>query len=113
MKTRKELKDEYKQMKPPMGVFQIRNTSTDRVLIDNSTDMKSRWNRHRMELKFGSHQNKVLQKDWNDQGEESFVFEVLSEIEPKESEKVDYLKELATLQNMIIEDLNLDDDKMY
>jgi len=25
MKTKKELKREYKQMDPPMGVFQIRN----------------------------------------------------------------------------------------
>ena len=96
-----------------MGVFQIRNTSSDKVLIDSSVDMKSKWNRHRMELKFGKHQNLALQKDWNEQGEESFVFEVLSEIEPKENEKVDYNRELATLQSMIVEDLSLDDDKSY
>ena len=113
MKTRKELQDEYKQLKPPMGVFQIRNTSNGKVLIDSSVDMKSRWNRHRMELKFGKHQNLALQNDWNEQGEENFVFEVLSEIEPKDGDKVDYPKELSTLQSMIAEDLNLDDDQVY
>ncbi len=43
MKTKKELKEEYKQMKIPMGVFQIKNISNNKVLIDNSIDMESKW----------------------------------------------------------------------
>ncbi len=69
MKTKKEIKEEYKQMKFPMGVFQIRNLQTNKVFIDNSTDMDSKWGRHKMELKFGSHRNTTLQKDWNEYGE--------------------------------------------
>ena len=44
MKTKKELKDEYKQMKFPMGVFQVKNICTNKVLVDNSLDMESKWN---------------------------------------------------------------------
>ncbi|MFD0761644.1 hypothetical protein ACFQZW_06080 [Lutibacter aestuarii] len=49
-------------MKPPMGVFQIKNLNTNKVLIDSSIDMVFKWNRHKMELKFGTHRNKKLQK---------------------------------------------------
>ncbi|WP_298285069.1 hypothetical protein [uncultured Lutibacter sp.] len=49
-------------MKPPMGVFQIKNLNTNKVLIDSSIDMVFKWNRHKMELKFGNHRNKKLQK---------------------------------------------------
>jgi len=52
MKTKKELKDEYKQKVFPMGVFQVKCTVNGRLLIDNSVDMESKWNRHKMELKF-------------------------------------------------------------
>ena len=113
MKTKKELKDEYKQMKFPMGVFQIRNLTNDRVMIDNSVDMLSKWNRHKLELNFGSHRNVALQKDWSEKGENNFVFEVLSELKSKEGEVVNYNKELRELQKMVIEELNISDGLIY
>jgi len=106
MKTKKELKEEYKQMKIPKGVFQIKNIKNNKVLIDHSIDMESKWNRHKMELKFGNHRNGSLQKDWNEYGEENFVFEVLSELKKKEEENINYNKELKTLQEMVTEELN-------
>ncbi|MEP1152121.1 MAG: GIY-YIG nuclease family protein [Balneola sp.] len=108
MDTRKELKEQYKQMEAPMGVFQIKNTSNGKVFIDHSTDLKSKWNRHTMELKFGSHKSKSLQKDWNEFGEGNFIFEVLSELERKDEENIDYNKELETLQELILEELSKD-----
>lgn len=105
MKTKKELKEDYKQMKIPMGVFQIRNIKNNKVLIDHSIDMKSKWNRHKIELKFGIHRNGGFQKDWNEYGEENFVFEVLSELKKKEEQNINYKKELKTLQEMITEEL--------
>ena len=41
MKTKKELKDEYKQHKSQMGVFQIRNKETGRIFVDFHTDVKA------------------------------------------------------------------------
>ena len=107
MKTKKELKEEYKQLKIPMGVFQIKNIRNNKVLIDYSIDMKSKWNRHKMELKFGNHRNRNFQKEWNEYGEENFVFEVLSELIKSEEENINYNKELKTLQDMVIEELNV------
>ena len=113
MKSRKELKALYKQMKTPMGVFRIRNLSTNRILIDYSTDMPSKWNRHRTELRFGGHRNRALQKDWNDLGEDNFVFEVLSELEHTDDPVNDYTKELKTLLEMVLEALELPESGRY
>ena len=113
MKTKKELKEAYKQMKFPMGVFQIRNLSNNKILIDNSVDMLSKWNRHKMELNFGGHRNLALQKDWSEKGEDNFVFEVLSELKSKDEENVNYNKELKTLQQMVIEEMNISDERIY
>lgn len=107
MKTKKELKEAYKLMKIPMGVFQVKNISNNKVLIDNSIDMLSKWNRHKMELKFGNHRNKSLQKDWNEYGEANFVFEVLSELKKKDEENINYQKELQILQEFVLEEFNI------
>ena len=94
-------------MKFPMGVFQIKNISNNRVFIDHSLDMESKWNRHKMELKFGNHRNKDLQTDWNIHGEGSFTFEVLSELKMEEGENTDYNSELNTLQDIVVQELDI------
>lgn len=113
MKTRKEIKEEYKQMKFPMGIFQIKNIQNGKVLIDNSIDMSSKWNRHKMELRFGNHKKSELQKDWNEKGEDNFVFEILSELKQDDEKTVNYPKELKLLQQMIVEEMNIPEELMY
>ena len=113
MKNNKELKNEYKQKKYPMGVFQIKNIFNNKVMIDSSVDMMSKWNRHKAELKFGSHRNKTLQKDWNEYGEDKFVFEILSELKHKNDENVNYQEELIVLEEMVIDEINIKEDLIY
>lgn len=108
MKTKKELRDEYKQMDFPMGVYQIKCLKNEKSLIDNSVDMASKWNRHKMELKFGNHRNKELQQDWNQYGEDNFAFEVLSKLKKPEEENLNINKELKALQDLIIEELKIE-----
>lgn len=102
--TKKELKEQYAQMKFPMGVFQIRNKINGKIFVDGHSNLDAIWNRHRTQLKFGSHRNTELQKDWNEFGEENFIYEILSEIN-QENDKVDFAKELKTLTEMYVEDL--------
>ena len=66
-----------------------------------------------MELNFGGHRNLTLQKDWSEKGEDNFVFEVLSELISKDEEVVNFNKELKTLQKMVIEEMNIPDDRIY
>mgnify|MGYP002383887052 CR=1 FL=1 len=50
--TQKELKEKYKQMKFPMGVFQIRNTVNGKIFVDSSTNLPAIWNRHKTQRDF-------------------------------------------------------------
>ena len=63
MKTRKELREEYNQMKFRMGVFQIRNKINGKVFIGSSTDLKAIWYAEKLQLDIGLHSNSELQKE--------------------------------------------------
>lgn len=113
MKTKKELKEEFKQQRPAMGVFQVKNKENGKVLIEGSTNMQSKWNRHRTELRFGSHRNTQLQNDWNNLGEENFIFSVISELEVEEGESFDLNNEVKLLKEMVEEEMHMQDEMKY
>jgi hypothetical protein len=113
MQTRKELAQAYKQMTFRIGVFQIRNIVNGKIFVEGSSNLDKIWNRHRTELNFGSHQSKALQKDWNELGEASFVYEILDEIEQKEGENLDYAREIKTLEQLYLQELMPYGEKGY
>jgi hypothetical protein len=113
MKTNKGLTQEYKLIKPKMGVFQVKNEKTGKVFIGSSTDLRAIWNRFKVQLNFGSHRDKALQADWNELGESHFSFSILAEIEHRDTEIVDYAKEVKTLEEMFIEELQPFDERGY
>lgn len=105
MKTRKELKEEYKQMKFKMGVFQIRNIVNGKVFIGSSTDLEAIWHAQRLQLNMGIHQNGELQREWNEYGAENFIYETREEIKQTDDKPVDYAKEVKALEELVIEEL--------
>jgi hypothetical protein len=114
MKSKKELKDSYKEMKFKIGVFQIRNTVNHKIYIESSTDLVAIWNRHRFQLNNGLHPNINLQKEWDEFGQNSFTYEILSEIKQDDKKTLDYYrKEAIQLETMFIEDLQPFGDKGY
>ena len=113
MKTKKELRESYDQMKFQMGVFQIRNTVNQKIYIDSSITLTAAWNKNLMQLQFGSHMNKDLQKEWNEYGEDKFQFEIISELQHDDSKEIDYKKEVKELEKLFIEELKPFDDRGY
>jgi len=113
MKTKKELKAEYKQYQAQMGVFQILNKTNGMILIEGATDMSAKWNRHRTELRFGSHRNKKLQNDWQTMGEENFEYSIVSELKVDEDDSIDLNDEIKLLLEMVLEELNIALEKKY
>ena len=113
MKTRKELKEQYKQRKNKMGVFQIKNTYNNKIFIGSSMDLNAIWNRQKMQLKLGRHPNKALQEDWKEYGEESFIYEILAELKQDDKKEVNYKKELKELEKLYIEELEPFESKGY
>jgi group I intron endonuclease len=70
------------------GIYQIRNIENNKVYIGSSMDVKIRWNAHKNTLNRNSHHSSKLQKDWNEYGEEAFVFEILEEIKEETKEEL-------------------------
>jgi len=105
--TRKELKQKYKEMKTPMGVFMIKNNINGKAFVDVSSDIKSILNRHSFQLKMGVHRIKEMQKDWKEYGEEAFEFKVLEYLEYDEKDEAkDYSEELEIMKMIWMEKLN-------
>ena len=61
------------------GIYKITNLKNNKVYIGQSTDIKARWNNHKLELKNNSHRNSHLQNAFNKYGEEAFEFRILEE----------------------------------
>jgi len=59
------------------GIYKITNLENGKVYIGQSTDIKSRWNNHKIELRNNDHRNSHLQNSFNKYGEEAFEFRVL------------------------------------
>lgn len=108
---KKELKLNYKLSQRPMGIFQIRNLTNEKVFIGKSENLEGILNRHEFALKANGHQNKQLQADWNELGEEKFAFEILEELEQREG--LDSKKELEFLEDLWLEKLQPFGEKGY
>ena len=77
-------------MKFRIGVFQISNIVNNKIYIESSTDLAAIWNRNRFQLNNGLHPNVTLQKEWNEFGQDSFNYEILSEIKQDDNKTVDH-----------------------
>lgn len=105
MKTRKELKEEYRQMKFKIGVFQIRNILNGKIFIGSSLDLFAIWHAQKLQLDAGMHSNEELQKDWKLYGRDFFSYEILEEIKQSNEMTSDFRKEVNTLEELMIEEL--------
>lgn len=81
---KRELKAQYKEMKTEAGVYQIRNTVNQKVLVMSTRNLKT-INGKLFMLKNGSFFNDKIKKDLELHGPDAFVIEVL-EILPKPEE---------------------------
>lgn len=102
---RKAIIREYRERKPPMGVFRVLNTANGKAFVGASVDAPAMLNRIRAQLGFGSHPVKALQADWVRFGAEAFTFEVLDTLEPADEPGHDAAAELRVLEAMWLERL--------
>ena len=89
----------------PAGVFQIKNTANGKVLLGSSLNLEGPLNGHRFMLKIGSHRNKMLQQEWNEYGEEHFLFEILEIVTVKDDPNFNLSDELTLLEMIWLEKL--------
>ena len=113
MVDKKELKRQYKEALPPMGVFKIENTVNGKILIGSTKNLPGKSNSTMFQLKQGTHMNKTLQQEYKQFGAAGFIFTVLDTLEPQEGIHYDYTEDLTTLENMWLQKLQPYGEKGY
>lgn len=103
---RKEIKRNYKQKIQQMGIYQIRNLANGKVFIGGSKNIPAKFNAHTFTLEIGTHINKKLQEEYKQFGKESFVFEVLEIVKPKEDAAYDYSFDIKELEKKWLNKIN-------
>ncbi|MDP1954960.1 MAG: GIY-YIG nuclease family protein [Polaromonas sp.] len=106
-RTRSELKKQYRETPPPMGVYAIRSLSSGRVIVEASMNVHAAMNRARFELDHKSHRDKLLQQDWLTLGPDNCRFEVIDLVKRRDDPAFDYKAELAGLLTMWREELGV------
>lgn len=76
---RKELIEQFKQIKVYMGIYVIRNDVNERIFIGSAPNLKNKWVTLKLQLEDGRHANKLLQNDWNEFGGDVFHYEILEQ----------------------------------
>jgi hypothetical protein len=91
------LKQLYKDEETQAGVYQIKNTVNQKMLVLSTTNLKT-INGKKFSLELGSFINKELQKEWKEFGEGAFAFEVLEVLKVKKDEYFDAKNALEKLE---------------
>jgi group I intron endonuclease len=113
MKSKQDIKREYKERKKPAGVFQVKNTANGKILLGSSLNLEGPLNAHKFMLTIGKHRNEVLQKEWDEYGGDKFVFEILEEVKVKDDPNFNLEDELTLLEQIWIEKLQPFGEKGY
>jgi hypothetical protein len=104
---RKELLEQFKQMKPDMGIFWIRSKERKKCFLETSQNLKGKMNSTRFQLDAGNHPFQELQREWKESGAGQFQFEVLELLKyDKDESKTDYSDELAIMKMLWEEKLS-------
>lgn len=102
--ARKQVRAAYKERVVLGGIYAITNTVTGRKLVDATQSLVASRNRLEFAQTTGSAITPKLQKDWKTYGPESFVFEVLEELERGEAQSPqEFAKDLKLLKELWLE----------
>jgi hypothetical protein len=105
---KRELRRQYKEAAPPMGVYVVRNTVNQRVFVGASANPEGAMNRMRFELGMKSHRNAGLMRDWIEFGTANFSFEVIDTLKKSDDPAFDAKAELAALLQLWRNELGAD-----
>lgn len=101
---KKVLKKQYQEMDIEAGIYQIRNTSNNKVFVGSTRNLKT-LNGKAFQLNNNAFLNRRLQEDWIICGAQSFVFEILEVLEKKTEGYFDEKSELKKLEEKWISQL--------
>jgi hypothetical protein len=108
---RKELQEEYKEMKTYMGVIKITNNANGKIFVSAFPNLKNKWLTLRAQLDMGRHPNSHLQRDWKEYGSDYFTYEILEEKATNDVNDVRW--EVKQIEKIWLEELQPYGDRGY
>lgn len=104
--NKNELKARYKERTMIGGVYVVRNTQNGKFLLESAQDIQGSKNRFDFSQKTNSCVSMKLQKDWAEQGAQTFAFELLEELTKGETQTdAEFKADLQILKEMWAEKL--------
>lgn len=114
MNRKKELKQQFKEITVEAGIYQIKNTINNKILIGSTKNFKTLNGVKYMLETNGYTTNKELQKEWNQYGKEAFTFEILEKLKKNDDDPYFNEKEaLSALEEKWLNKLQPYDDQGY
>ncbi len=102
---RTEIKRDYKQNIPDMGIYQILNKANGKIYVESTTNLEGARNSRLFQIRMGKIVfNRDLQRDLNEFGAENFEFSVLAVLD-KPKPGTDVERSLARLELQWLEKL--------
>ena len=111
---KKELKEQYRLMKPEMGIFIIRIKENKSCYIEATQNLRAVINSTRAKILNNMHPNLEFQKIWNANGSDNYTIEILEYLKYDNDElKTDYSDDLILLEMIWEEKLKMDNLDIY
>ena len=83
----------------------MKNTMNGKVLLGSSLNLEGLLNSQKFKLSIGRHPNRELQKEWNECGPDTFVFEILEAVQEKDDPIFNLDDELTLIEQIWLEKL--------
>jgi hypothetical protein len=105
MDRKKELKQEYKETSVEAGIYQIKNTLNNKILVGSTKNFKSLNGIKFMLETNGYTTNKELQKEWNQCGKDAFTIDILEKVKKNDDPYFNEKEALIALEEKWLEKL--------
>ena len=103
MEQKKELRRQFEEVPIEAGVYEVKNTENQKSFIGKTPNLKT-LNGMKHILNMGANNNKELQADWNQFGQEAFTFTILEVLEKSEDPSFNEKKALGQLEGKWLSD---------
>lgn len=105
MDRKKELKRQFKETAVEAGIYQIKNTINNKILIGSTRNLKTLNGITFMLETNGYTTSKELQKEWNHYGKDAFRIDVLEKLKKKDEPYFNEKEALLALEEKWLEKL--------
>jgi hypothetical protein len=105
MDRKKEIKRQYKETDVEAGVYHIKNTINQKLLVGSTKNLKTLNGIKFMLETNGYTTNKDLQKEWNQYGKEAFIIDILEVLKKSDEPYFNEKEALLALEEKWLEKL--------